>query len=266
VYSVLTSIGHLIASAWQLELSWRSASTFGIVAEFVTAIVIFVWSLLCIRNGWLGMSNLATSLRDYGKALLVTLVGIASVIVLTFFAAVPVAIYKDHESLRASVRALHEESMELEKRRHILFRSDPLFVDLSYMLQAFASFRNAARVPGGYDCAVYITAPKETFDLALMIGNLSVGPSGCSTLGPFDFNVDPIAEKDALGGMVANKIVFHQRADDVPANQLFNNLGNLIQCKRSYVLPSTPLGLLMNSKLFIWLQFGSDVRWSDQLR
>lgn len=206
------------------------------------------------------------SLKDLGKALIVTLVGMASLIAVTFLVAVPVAVFKDHESLKARVGTLHNENVELGKRKHMLFRSDPLFVDLSYMLQTFASFRNAARVPGGYDCSVYVTAPKETFDLALMIGNLSVGPSGCSTFGPFDFNADPRAEKDAMSGMIMDKIVFHQRPDDTAANQLFNNLSNLIQCKRSYELPTNPPGFMTHSQHFVWLQFGPDVKWNDQLR
>lgn len=67
-------------------------------------------------------------------------------------------------------------------------------------------------------------------------------------------------------------IVFHAARDDKAADQLFTHLSNLIQLKRSYDLPSpverTHIYSILNpgQEDLIWLQFGTDVKWNEQLR
>jgi hypothetical protein len=87
-----------------------------------------------------------------------------------------------------------------------------------------------------------------------------------------DANADPDVEKRAEAGMVPDKIVFDAERWNQAAEQLFNGLSNLIQLKRSYDTPTATershLCSIPNARRedVIWLQFGTNVKWNDQLR
>jgi hypothetical protein len=105
-----------------------------------------------------------------------------------------------------------------------------------------------------------------------MVAQFGNSVSGCTTFGPMDASSDPNVEIRARDGMVTDKIVFHAARGDEAADRLFNALGNLIQLKRSYDLPPA----VERARLYriqkqgqenlIWLQFGPDVKWNEQLR
>lgn len=120
-----------------------------------------------------------------------------------------------------------------------------------------------------------LTAPPDSKNanaMALMVAQLTNAVSGCFTFGPMDANVDPDDEKRAEAGMVPEKIVFRAARGDAAADQLFVNFGNLIQLKRSYDVPSPKERAHLYSipnqgdETMIWLQFGTNVKWNEQLR
>jgi hypothetical protein len=149
---------------------------------------------------------------------------------------------------------------ELEDRRHSINRNDPVFSNMSYMLSAFAMFRGSTRTPTGQpNCEIEITAPKESHDLALVIGNLSNWASACVTMGPTDFGLNPDEDNKTLRGMIDDKVVFHMDRNDSSASKLFGDLEPHIPLQLSYdVLPH-------KSEHFVSLQFGRKVRWSSQI-
>ncbi len=165
-----------------------------------------------------------------------------------------------------------EVKQQLELRKHNIVTGDPLFVNTIYLLQAFNIYRHALN---GKKCVLMITAPAESKNrsaTASMITQFSNSVSGCFTFGPMDANADPDVEKRAEAGMVPDKLVFHADRGNAAAEQLFTNLGNLIQLKRSYdVPPAAARAHLYNipnqgDENLIWLQFGSNVKWNEQLR
>jgi hypothetical protein len=101
---------HLAARAWDLELHWRSASTFGLVIEWVGPLAIFAAVFACIRCGWFGMAMLTTGLlRDLAKTTAVTVGVLVGLAVVVFMAAIPVTIYFDHQALVERIKNLHNE-------------------------------------------------------------------------------------------------------------------------------------------------------------
>jgi hypothetical protein len=161
---------------------------------------------------------------------------------------------------------------QLELRKHNLVAGDPVFVNTIYLLQAFDIYRHALN---GKKCVLMVTAPAESKNgntMPRMVAQFSNSVSGCFTFGPMDANADPDVEKRAEAGMVPDKIVFHADRGNPSAEQLFMSLGNLIQLKRSYdIPPAAARAHLYNipnqgDENLIWLQFGSDVKWNEQLR
>jgi hypothetical protein len=113
VQQILVSIGHLAYRAWLQELTWRSASTFGLLIEWITPVLVFSGTLLCIRKGWLGMSSLKALVKDLAKTTAVTIAMLALLAFAVFLVAIPVTIHSDHEALLNRIKTLHNENAKL---------------------------------------------------------------------------------------------------------------------------------------------------------
>jgi len=146
-------------------------------------------------------------------------------------------------------------SAELEIRRHSISTTDPVFPNTIYMLQAFNIYRH---VVAGAPCEIKVTAPPESTAMASMIAQFSNSVSGCNTFGPMDSRMNPEVAKETREGMDGDLLIFHAVRGDKAADQLFINLGNQIQMKRSYEVPSG------SSRHFVWLQFGTNTKWNSE--
>ena len=161
---------------------------------------------------------------------------------------------------------------ELETRKHSMVTTDPAFGNTTYLLQAFNVFRHAQN---GKPCVLLLSAPvgnSQSAAMASMVAQFSNSVSGCFTFGAMDPNANPDVEKRAEAGMVPNEIVFHAERGNSAAQKLFDNLSNLIPLKPSYDIPTggerSHLYNIPNAgqEDVIWLQFGTNVRWNEQLR
>jgi hypothetical protein len=151
-----------------------------------------------------------------------------------------------------------------ELKRHSIDTTDPVFPNIIYLLQAFDIYRHARN---GTPCVVMVTATPDSAPLASVVAQFSNSVSDCYTFGPMVGNLDPDVEKQTTTGMVPNMIVFHQDRDDKAAGQLVNSLGNYLQLKVSYELPtkrnySVPE---KGKEKLVWLQFGTGVKWNSEL-
>lgn len=156
------------------------------------------------------------------------------------------------------------QKKELERRKHSLITTDPVFPNTIYFLQAFNIFRHRLN---GEPCVIKVTAPRESEPMASMVAQFSHSVSGCYTFGPMDSQIDPEVEKETTSGMVPDMIVFHADKDDAAANQLFIDLGNQIQLKRSYEPTRRNFQIPEHGRVHVvWLQFGTNVRWNSELR
>jgi hypothetical protein len=175
-------------------------------------------------------------------------------------------VWLDHHSLVTERDRLRYEVARLERKRHTIDISDPVFSNIVHLLRSFQTYRRARQ---GAPCVIKVTAPRGANALAHTVAQLSNSVSDCFTFGPDDsFDLNPDLEKEAVGGMVPDGIVFHAARDDRAANQLFTSLGNEVTLVRSYQLPIKPTYQIPNlpGRIFsVWLQFGTNVRWNSEL-
>jgi hypothetical protein len=200
-------------------------------------------------------------------------IGLTGILLVSYGAFLIRTIYEDHEwfvkANQTLARGNSELTNELDIRRHAMVTTDPVFPNTIYLLLAFAGYRKAHN---GGPCVIMFSAPAGSNAMPSMVAQFSNSVSGCTTFGPMDASADPDVEARARNGMIADKIIFHAARENQAADRLFTNLSNLIQLKRSYELPSAP----ERSRLYripnqgqedlIWLQFGPDVKWNEQLR
>lgn len=270
-----------------LLLRSRNATTVGYgttTLGFILWVVLFtvlLW-LAGVLGTWITLrrKKVSTTFKEVLRDSLMT--GVFSVICIVAIAVVSYSvffvrtIYADHQGLVSRVAVLEKANSALEKglelRQHTFVVGDPVLGNAISLLQAFNTYRHGLN---GRRCVVMLTAPADSRNantMALMIAQLTNSVSGCFTFGPMDANADPDVEKRAQVGMVPDKIVFHAARGDAAADQLFMNFGNLIQLKRSYDMPSPKERAHLYSipnpgdERIIWLQFGSNVKWNEQLR
>jgi hypothetical protein len=189
----------------------------------------------------------------------------AAVWMVLYACAIVAVIYQDHEGLAEANKKLSAQAADLNAelllRKHTIITADPVFWNVSYLLQSFEAFRNSLK---GQPCTVKITAPADSRAFASLIAQLSNSVSGCSTLGPMDANTDPDVGLETMDGMIPGLVVFHAPKDDAPANQLFGNLGSQIRLQRSYA-PSHDYHVPSDGSTHeIWLQFGTGSKWISQ--
>jgi hypothetical protein len=253
------SYNSFLSSLGTTSLGWLIGT---IVLFFAVEIVTYI--AVWIYRGKEAMK--ARAKENFHIGLFVWLVVSVVIYVPVFGYAVVKIVYGDHQSLVQANTDLmlrnKEMASKLDKKTHSLDTTDPVFPNTIYLLQAFASYRHAL---GGVDkpCQVKVTAPPESGSLAMasMVAQLSVAASNCSTFGPMDSSIDPDVDKEAMNGMVPGVIVFHAAKGDRAADQLFSALSNQIQLRRSYDVPTSS-----SLEHFIWLQFGTGVKWNSQLR
>jgi hypothetical protein len=275
----ISHLFNLLLRSWRATTAGYGTTTLGFVL-WVVLFTILLW-FAGVLGTWITLRRkTAASFKEVFRDSLMT--GLFSVGCILAIAVVSYSffllrtIYQDHQALMNRITACDKNNVEvkqqLELRKHNIVTGDPLFVNTIYLLQAFNIYRHALN---GKKCVLMITAPAESKNrsaTASMITQFSNSVSGCFTFGPMDANADPDVEKRAEAGMVPDKLVFHADRGNAAAEQLFTNLGNLIQLKRSYdVPPAAARAHLYNipnqgDENLIWLQFGSNVKWNEQLR
>lgn len=166
------------------------------------------------------------------------------------------------QTLLAERQALQHRNSQLEaelfERTHNLSATTPAFSNVREVIDAFRTWR--ATIGQSAPCRVVVSAPPSAADIAMTTAQVAVIGSNCPTFGPFDANLDPDAEKQALNGMVQRTVVIHMAKGvkgDVP---LYNALQNVFLVKRSYDVPAG------SPENFVWLQFGAGTKWNSQLR
>lgn len=164
-------------------------------------------------------------------------------------------------------KQLSEAQTQLEWRRDNISTSDPVFPNIIYLLQAFQIYRGEQRKP----CVIYFTAMPDSLPLASAMAQFSNSVSGCFTFGP-DVVGNPDIDDMAKDGMVPGVILVHILRGDKAALGLQERLGNQIQTRLSYKPPTIPRDHLYagnefkdHTESFIWLQFGTGVKWNSEL-
>jgi hypothetical protein len=287
--TVVVFLAALLVPPWRphlLNLSGRSWKAM-VKATGTNTLGFVVWTLAIAAIGWAStVDDRWLELRREGaekplrEAFLASLwIGVfmaagVGVLVLGAFALSLVhTVYAEHQAAvrdNATLRDRNEAlSKELDWRKHNISTTDAVFPNIIHLLQAFNSYRHAQN---GKPCVVMLSAQPDSNPMASMIASFSNSVSGCFTLGPMDASINPDVEKRALNGMIRDKIVFHAARNDKAADQLFLDLVNLIQLKRSYDLPSPTERTHIYSiptpgqEDLIWLQFGMNVKWNSESR
>ena len=264
---------NLLGRSWDALVKATSTNTLGF-ALWTLGVAIVGWCA-AVANQWFKHWRARDS-QPFRKAVVGSLttgismlVGIAVLVTIAYGWFVVRTVYDDHQHLVALSGQLAESnkalSAEVQWRKHNIATTDPVFPNLIYLLQAFDIYRHALN---GQRCAIVLTAPRESEALARVVASFSNSVSNCTTSGPDDASRNPDVETETMVGMVPDFVVFHAARDDKAANQLFNELGNQIQLKRSYELPpvknyAIPPGV--GQVHVVWLQFGTDSKWNSEL-
>jgi len=265
---------NLCGRSWNATTAGYGTTTLG----FILWVVVFTALLWCagVLATWLNLRKAKTQrpfkevLRDSLLTGVLSAACIGLIVVASYSYFFVRSTYRDHQSLVRRVAILSKANSDLtgqlEIRKHTMVGGDPVFTNTIYLLQAFNIYRHAQN---GKPCVLMLTAPPaDSSLLPSMVAQFSNSVSGCFTFGPMDSSIDPDVKKRAMDGMVPNKIVFHAARDDKAAYQLFTALENLIQLQRSYDLPSATERTRIYSipkpgqEDFVWLQFGTNVRWN----
>jgi hypothetical protein len=260
---------NLLCDSWRSVVEALSTSTLSIVLfSLVTPIVTFIVSLAIVsrkKQNRKFNERARESLQPAAIAFAVPLVFLA--IVLTW--EVVANVYKEHQKSIATEKELiaqnHKLSADVEWRKHNLSTSDPVFSNVTGILGAFAMFKYALNQE---PCSVMITAPPESGRLAEVIAAVSNSVSGCFTSGPSSFG-NPDLDEEAVAGVWDEGVMFHAERDDKAALRLSDELGNLIQVRRSYKMPKKgqymepPTGTTKRLHV-IWLQFGKNAEFNTE--
>ena len=258
---------HLLHRSWDNMVRATGTTTLGFIV-WTVAVAAVGWAAT-VAARWIELKRakdafpMRKALRGSFWSGAFIVCGISLLVLVSLGSFVVLTTYDDHESLVKDIKTLRCRNRELEsileKKTHGLDTTDPAFSNMLQVLQVFTSFRRslgATDIP----CQIKVTAPQDSGQIAGTVTALASIASNCNTYGPMDSRMDPDVERDTMRGMVPGIIVFHAAKDFTAANQLFTNFSNIIQLKRSYVVPSG------SPKNFIWLQFGTNTKWNSQLR
>jgi hypothetical protein len=267
-------LSNLLSRSWDALIRATGTTTLGFFV-WVVALTAASW-LATLATKWfeLKRDRAAEPLRSALRASKLTgtfLTGIIFLMLLCLFEAFVVrTVYDDHEDFVAALRRLATKNSalaaEIEKRKHHIPTTDPVFSNLTALLRAFDIYRHALK---GEPCVVMLTAPPDSGPLVSEVSQFSNWVSDCFTFGPMPLALDPDAEKETTEGMLEATIIFHADKDDKAAFQLFDNLSTELPLKRSYQLPSyRNYQLPPNTGLphVVWLQFGPNTKWNSERR
>ena len=249
---------------WRILLTYTDSIGDTILGYFAPALVMALAFVITYRGNSRKRSVIVKAIKDaikeHGNAWLLAFVMVYGLI---FLYGTIREVWEDHQEKIALTMITHELKVQLERRRHSIITTDPVFPNIIYMLQAFHIYRT---VRHGGPCVLKVTAPRGPgADLASMMAQFSNSVTGCFTFGPLmTFDQNPELEIEATDGMVPDAIVFHADKDDKAAEQLFINLGNQIKLIRSYKPPTRDFQVPTPEARVIWLQFGTDPKWNSE--
>jgi hypothetical protein len=241
-----------------LGTTWLSVLVFGICLPIL--IVISSVGHAVARRGW---DSAKTELLGH-----FTMSGVLTVAiwVILFTGMLIRTIYKEHVALASTntikLSEAKREATEATQRAALAeSQRDEATHALNNMLsvaEAFAVYR--AAIGRDAPCEMKFSAPKETAELAVRISQLVTSVTNCKPTSVIESDMDPTTGEEARRGMVADKIVFHAAKEAKAVVPFFNALGNYLPMTRSYDVPKDAVDN------FVWLQFGTDVRWVSQMR
>ena len=204
---------NLLGRSWDTLVKATSTNTLGF-ALWTLGVAIVGWCA-AVAGQWFKHWRARDS-QPFRKAVvgsLITgismLVGVAVLVTIAYGWFVIRTVYCDHEYFVAQngklAKSTETLSADVQWRKHNISTTDPVFPNLTYMLQAFNIYRHALN---GERCITMITAPRESAPLASVIANFSNSVSTCSTFGPMDATSNPDVERETMTGMVPDMIVF----------------------------------------------------------
>lgn len=256
----------LLGRTWELLLVGLGTRTLGLLvfSGAVPVITLLISFFVNVAHRRRGVDPLVSSaLKDSIWPTLYSIAAVVIVLGVLFAVYATRIIYKDHQTLVAAVTTLRGERdtarAEAEERKHTLRFNDGAFYNMTHLISVFMAFRRA--IGPDAKCMWLITSPEDN-PLVGVVMTLAVVGSNCPNGNLQNIGIKPEhVEEENRKGMVAGKIVIHALPDTKGANELVDNLGNLIQVQRDYTLPATPPG-----ENYIWLQFGPGVKLNSQLR
>ena len=173
-------------------------------------------------------------------------------------------IYEDHiecaeanAQLRGHVKELSDE---IEVKRQNLQTTDPAFHNMTDTIRLFMGYRRA--IGPSATCRILVTLPKgeEHNKIYMPFITFVVFGSNCPNGDLQNIGIKPEnVDDENVKGMIPGAIVLHAPPGTKGADGLADGLGNLIQTKRSFTLPTKA------PENTIWIQFGTDVKWNTEL-
>ena len=147
----------------------------------------------------------------------------------------------------------------LERSRHNINVSSAAFQNALSLLRTFQSFRRA--IGPDARCWILVSAPQDVAALVGIVIEVAVAGANCPNGDLQNIGVKPEdVEQEVAKGIVPGVIVLHALPGSAGADRLVDDIGNLIQTRRSYKMPR-PVSISAN---VIWLQFGAGTKWNSE--
>jgi hypothetical protein len=137
----------------------------------------------------------------------------------------------------------------------------PSVENMRFIQKGFTEFTK--QIDATLPCLIKITAPEDSRIMASEYGQIvssvltAIPSTKCRVEGPSNLDIDPDARHLALDGIVAGKVIFHASKTQKGLDNLFSQLSFWVPMEKSFDVPKS------SPPNFIWLQFGTGVRWKS---
>jgi hypothetical protein len=271
------SFFHLAGKTWGALMQKSSLSTFG----FVLFSLLIPIAAGVITSSWaywkdyrlhkLTLWNIVSSGLE---GTLITLGAVSIVVLTTYLIFFVPTIYHLHAAQNTTINDLRKENShlagELATRKHTIVATDPTFNNAIYTMNVFKQMHQSMEPSTRMlPCMIYFTATKDSERIASLVMQLANMTSYCylqGSVGRIDKDDDLYAM--AMDGMKPGTVVIHAERGDNTALNLQSSLDTVIPTTMSYEMAKVSKEKLFVSsdykEKFIWLQFGSGVKWRSE--
>jgi hypothetical protein len=266
------SLCRFVGRSWDSLVVAVGTTTLGIIIFSLTIPVLTLLISVFVNRAFRRRAMDSVTRGALTDSILPTLISLGAVVIALsalFMFYVGRGVYQDHADL---VMRIHEVAtsntrlqQELKRKTYVPDFRDPAFDVMAKGVRAFMSYRRS--IGPEAECRILTTEPSDNFapqagDVSMALITIAVLGSKCPNGNLQNIGVKPEnVEAESKKGMISGIVILHALPGTKGADRLVDDLGNILQVRRSYTLPLVKAA----SENTIWLQLGQEVKWNSEL-